>query len=100
MALTKQRKEKLQSSDLGWLEKMVATVILNRLLKYIEMKSWKTTVTGIAVLTGAIASALIALLDGDPLTVVDFDAILAALAGLGLLAARDNKVTSEQAGAK
>lgn len=64
------------------------------------MKSWKTSLTGIAVLVGAVSMALVALLDNNPATTVDFDAILAALAGLGLLAARDNGVTSEQAGAK
>lgn len=96
----KSRKEKASAEDLNWLERIVLNTILNRIKNYIDMKSWKTTVTGIAVLIGAVSMALIALLDGNPATTVDFDAILAALAGLGLLAARDNNVTSEEAGAK
>jgi hypothetical protein len=64
------------------------------------MKSWKTTVTGIAAIVVAIGSALIATLDSDPATVADWGAVVAAvLAGVGLVAARDNGVTSEQAGA-
>lgn len=64
------------------------------------MKSWKTTVTGIAAIVVAIGSALIATLDSDPATVADWGAVVAAvLAGVGLMAARDNGVTSEQAGA-
>jgi hypothetical protein len=64
------------------------------------MKSWKTTVTGIAAIIVAIGSALIATLDSDPATVADWGAVVAAvLAGVGLVAARDNGVTSEQAGA-
>jgi hypothetical protein len=64
------------------------------------MKSWKTTVTGIAAIVVAIGSALIATLDSDPATVADWGAVVAAvLAGVGLVAARDNGVTSERAGA-
>jgi hypothetical protein len=41
------------------------------------------------------------LFDADPLTLPDWGAVGAAvMAGIGLLAARDNKVSSEQAGAK
>lgn len=94
------KKEKLEMDGLTWIERLIATTILNRIKKYVEMKSWKTTLTGIALLLGAISSALVALFDGNPATVVDFDAIMVALAGLGLMAARDNGVTSEEAGAK
>lgn len=66
--------------------------------------SWKTSLTGIAALllalSGLIATVL-ATVDGDPETVPDWDttfAILAgALAGVGLLNARDDKVSTEQA---
>lgn len=63
-------------------------------------KSWKTTTTGVLAIVVALSSAAIAVLDADPVTVPDWGAVTAAiLAGLGLIAARDNGVTSEQAGA-
>jgi hypothetical protein len=65
------------------------------------MKSWKTTTAGIAAIVAALATALGALFDADPLTMPDWGAVGAAvMAGIGLIAARDNGVTSEQAGAK
>jgi hypothetical protein len=65
------------------------------------MKSWRTTTAGIAAIVVAIATAVGALFDADPLTLPDWGAVAAAImAGVGLLAARDNKVSSEQAGAK
>lgn len=64
-------------------------------------KSWKTTAAGIAGIIIAIASCVQAALDGDPLTVPNYEVALAAvLTGLGLIFARDNDVSSEQAGAK
>jgi len=63
--------------------------------------SWKTTTAGIAAIVVAIGTAVGALFDADPLTLPDWGAVAAAvMAGIGLLAARDNKVNSEQAGAK
>jgi hypothetical protein len=65
------------------------------------MKSWKTTAAGIAAIVAALATAVGALFDADPLTMPDWGAVGAAImAGIGLIAARDNNVTSEQAGAK
>lgn len=65
------------------------------------MKSWKTTVTGIATILGAICMALVAQFDNNPDTVPNWGAVVTAItAGIGLIAARDNGVTSEQAGAK
>lgn len=62
--------------------------------------SWRTTVTGILAILAAVATVMKAEMDGDPLTVPDWGAAVAAtLAGIGLIAARDNGVTSEQAGA-
>jgi hypothetical protein len=62
------------------------------------MKSWKTTTTGIlAILASAIGATQVLIAGGTP----DWTAVIAAvIAGIGLIAARDNKVTSEQAGAK
>ena len=62
------------------------------------MKSYKTTLAGIAAILVAAASVLTGLSDG---TAVDWTAVIGAvIAGIGLIAARDNNVTSEQAGAK
>ncbi len=64
------------------------------------MKSWKTTILGICALLVALGTAGTAILDGDPATSLDWEQIIAALAGLGLLAARDNSKRSESVGAK
>ena len=65
------------------------------------MKSWKTTAAGSAAIVAAIATAVAAEFDANPDTVAEWGAAAAALiAGLGLLFARDNKVSSEEAGAK
>jgi len=65
------------------------------------MKSWKTTVTGIAAILTAIGAALTALFDNDPNTTLDVAVTASAImAGIGLIFARDNGVTSEEAGAK
>jgi hypothetical protein len=63
--------------------------------------SWRTTVAGIGAILVAVGGALSATFDNDPLTVADWTAVVASvIAGFGLLAARDNKVSSEKAGAK
>lgn len=63
--------------------------------------SWKTTTAGIATIIASAAAALSALLDNDPATIPNWTAVIAtATTGFGLLFARDNKVTSEQVGAK
>ena len=65
------------------------------------MTSWRTTTAGIAAIVVAVGTAVGALFDADPLTLPDWGAVAAAvMGGVGLLAARDNKVSSEQAGAK
>ena len=62
------------------------------------MKSWRTSVTGLVSILAAIANAASLMLDDNPNTNADWTATIAAItAGLGLLFARDNKVTSEQA---
>ena len=66
-----------------------------------KTKSWKTTGAGIGAILVAVGSALSATFDSDPLTVADWGAVIAAvIAGIGLIAARDNDKTSEEVGAK
>lgn len=62
--------------------------------------SWRTTLFGTGGLIIVVTTALNALFDGNPQTTPDWGAVAgAAAACLGLLFARDNRVTSEQAGA-
>lgn len=65
-----------------------------------HVNSTKTTLTGVCTILVAVASAAKAILDGDPATVPDWTSTITAItAGFGLIFARDNNVTSEQAGA-
>lgn len=65
------------------------------------MKSWKTTTAGIAGIVSVIAAALQAQFDADPNTIPNWTSVISVvITGAGLLFARDNNVTSEQAGAK
>jgi hypothetical protein len=65
------------------------------------MKSWKTTLTGIAAILTAVGAALTAIFDNNPNTTIDVAVTASAvMAGIGLIFARDNNVTSEDAGAK
>lgn len=65
------------------------------------MKSWKTTATGIGAILVAVGGALSATFDTDPATIADWSAVVAAIiAGVGLIFARDNGVSSEEAGVK
>lgn len=65
------------------------------------MNSIKTTILGIFTILIAVLAAAKAFLDGDASTVPDWSATITAItAGIGLIAARDNSVSSEQAGAK
>jgi hypothetical protein len=64
-------------------------------------KSWKTSAAGIGALLVAIGGALTATFDADPTTNADWAAVIAAaVAGFGLIFARDNDKSSEQVGAK
>ena len=64
------------------------------------MSSWRTTLLGYFVLLGSIFNSAAALFDNDPKTTINVQEILTAAVGVGLIAARDNGVTSERAGAK
>lgn len=62
-------------------------------------KSWRTTTAGILALIASLIPSVIALIDGDPATVIDTNEIGSAIMGFFVaymgVAARDNKVTSE-----
>lgn len=59
--------------------------------------SWKTTLTGLLTIIAALGHVAESILNGKP---IDWTvAITGFTTGAGLLAARDNKVSSEAAGA-
>jgi len=63
--------------------------------------SWKTTAAGVFVALAAVLTQASAALDGNPETIADWSAVLVAVsAAVGLFMARDNDVSSEDAGAK
>ena len=65
------------------------------------MSSSKTTALGILSILAALCGAAVLMLDSDPATNPDWTTLIAAIAaGVGLIKARDNDVTSEKAGAK
>ena len=69
--------------------------------KTMKNKSWKTTVAGIFTFLAVLAPSVTALLDGVESTVPDWGLVVAAaIAMFGLVSARDNNVSSEEAGAK
>lgn len=64
-------------------------------------KSWQTSAAGIGAILSAVGLAIQYMNDGDPATNPEWGALVPAIiAGLGLIFARDNKVTSEDVGAK
>ena len=65
------------------------------------MKSWKTTLAGVGAILAVIGAALNLYFDGNPATNPDWSLVSAGvMAGFGLIFARDNNVSSEQAGLK
>jgi hypothetical protein len=64
------------------------------------MKSWKTTVAGIAALVAVIATAITAHFDSDPATVAEWGGVVTAIfVAAGFVASRDNDKSSEAVGA-
>lgn len=61
----------------------------------------KTTISGILAILAAGIGAAQSLLDANPATNPDWTAVGAAvMAGIGLILARDNKTSDQQAGAR
>ncbi len=65
------------------------------------LKSWRTSLAGLLSAIAMSIPTIQAAIDGNPATVPDWSIVVGAV-GLAVVAffARDNKVTSEQAGAK
>jgi hypothetical protein len=59
------------------------------------MSSPKTTLAGVGAILVAVGAAMSAMFDADPLTVPQWDVVIAAiLAGIGLIFAKDSKAPS------
>lgn len=58
----------------------------------------KTTAMGVALLFLAAGKFIKFLLDDDPSTIADFDLVIQALIGLGLVAAKDDDKSSKSLG--
>mgnify|MGYP001267174560 CR=1 FL=1 len=98
---------KKKDESLTWIERQFMNLFLNRLIKKANLMkgSFKTSIGGVGTLLCAIGGALVAFSDGT-LDINDFQTIVSALTGMGLFTgfglvkARDNGVTSKQAGAE
>jgi hypothetical protein len=63
-------------------------------------ESWRTSLFGILAGLSILISQVKTLLDKDPSTNIDISLIIASITGIiAAISARDNKVTSEEAGA-
>ena len=73
---------------------------MKRMMQTATFDSWKTTLAGLVAMLAIIFPQLGFMFDGDPETAINWNTIVAAISVFvtGLMA-RDNDVTSEQAGA-
>ncbi len=85
-------KDKIREKALEFLIKQIASLMKG---------SWRTTLVAWASAIVIVGNQLVALFDTDPATVFEYSQLLVAggLLGIGAFA-RDNKVTSTEAGAK
>lgn len=101
-------KEKAKDEP-NFIERFVLRALFNRILKKLnnmELKgSWRTSLVGWLTLIGTfVVSAALPVLDGNPATQIDMDAIIQALANAGVvvpiwligLLSRDKGVSSEE----
>lgn len=92
--------KKAKKDNLSWMEKQIARIIAkkiyNQIKPYIDMKSWKTTLGGAIAALGAYLITV-----DEPAWVQIIGQIFIGLGPFIIGAtARDNGITSEQAGAK
>ncbi len=100
------KKKEKEKSPLSWAQRIILRLTINKFIKKFEKMegSWKTSLMGWIVLIGVFATSVKNLLDGDPSTVFDMNALIEALKavgigiplGIGLLFARDKNVSSEE----
>lgn len=97
------RKEKDQP---GWIQRQVIRMIINKTIKKINRMngSWKTSAVAWLTLIGVfIGSLILPVLDNDPATVIDWNAVFEALKNAGIvlpvwligILARDKGVSTE-----
>lgn len=100
---------KKDSSEPSWIEKIVYRTLFNKLIKKLnnmELKgSWRTSLVGWLTLLGTFTVSLaLPLLDGNPATHIDIDALIQALANAGVVVpvwligilTRDKGVSTEE----
>jgi len=64
------------------------------------VKSWQTTLAGIAAFLAVFFNQITAQFDSDPATIADWNLVVGAAAvAIGLILARDNNKSSEKVGA-
>jgi hypothetical protein len=74
---------------------------VQEVMSAVKKGSWKTTLSGLGPGVAVLLMQLSYLIDGNPATVVDFSEVAVAIGVIFVgLSARDNSVSSEQAGAK
>lgn len=67
-------------------------------MKQLFGASWKTSLLGLFTILNALSKFMIAMFDGDPTTnVAPADLMAQLTAGMGLMCARDNAVSTEEA---
>ena len=65
------------------------------------MKSWETTLLGVLQFLVVLFTQVSYVIDADPLTVINYGVIISsAVAMIAFIKARDNNVSSEDAGAR
>ena len=65
------------------------------------MKSWQTTLAGVAAIIAAIATAVASQFDDDPATIAEWGVVIGLLAaGIGNVVGRDHNKSSEDVGIK
>lgn len=97
-----------ESEHLSWIERQFLKIFLTHLIKKTDKimgKSWRTSLGGWGAILSAVGGLLVAFSNGS-ITIEDLQTLYLSLTGIGLFggaaltAARDNVVTSKEAGAE